>query len=275
MCEIYALECERFSFEVRNRHCPRREKRLKKRSSVIREKDARATIVSNPARRVEDHPLLVPVLDECTSIRERSERNRYWRKRKRVGLAVADEAVIADPVRETIIMVLPFDDLSPTKENAYFAAGMYEDVLHKVASIPGLPVIARHTAMKFSGTSKSPRDIGTELGITHLLTGTIRRAGDRLRINVYLISTDNEQQLWSGSYDKQMDDIFAIQSDVAIQIANEMQFNIDEAVTIRLVTKPTDNLVAYDLYLKGRELERLGTTAGVAESISLASLTLI
>ncbi|MEE8078782.1 MAG: hypothetical protein V3T18_07280, partial [Pseudomonadales bacterium] len=181
----------------------------------------------------------------------------------------ADDDVNTNPVKETSIMVLPFDDLSPTNENAYFAAGMYQDVLQKISGIPGLAVIARNTAMKFSGTSKSPRDIGTELGITHLLTGSVRRAGDQVRINVQLISTDSERQLWSESYDRQLDDIFAIQSDVATQIATAMRVNIDEAAETRLAAKPTDNLAAYDLYIKGRELERQGTTPSIAEASAL------
>ncbi len=180
-----------------------------------------------------------------------------------------DGDVDTNLVRETSIMVLPFEDLSPSNENAYFAAGMYEDVLHRISGTLGLPVIARNTAMKFSGTSKSPSDIGTELGITHLLTGSVRRAGDQVRINVQLISTDSERQLWSESYDRQLDDIFAIQSDVASQIATAMRVNIDEAATTRLALRPTDNLAAYDLYIKGRELSRLGTTASVAEAITL------
>ena len=175
----------------------------------------------------------------------------------------------ANAVRETSIMVIPFVDLSPNNENAYFVAGMYEDVLHRISASLGLPVIARNTAMKFSGTNKSHGDIGTELGITHLLTGSVRRSGNLIRINVQLISTKNEQQLWSESYDRKLDDIFAIQADVAMQIANAMQVNIDDAATTRLTTKPTDNLAAYDLYIKGRELARLGTTAGVTEAITL------
>ena len=203
-----------------------------------------------------------------------------WQDTDESVLPVAQERLPGDrgastkAAIETSIMVIPFDDLSPSNENAYFAAGMYEDVLHRISSSLGIPVIARNTAMKFSGTSKSPREIGTELGITHLLTGNVRRAGNQVRINVQLISTDSERQLWSDSYDEQLDDIFAIQSDVATKIAGKLQVNINEAAATKLATKPTDNLAAYDLYLQGRELARPGTTAGNAEAMRLFQQTI-
>jgi TolB-like protein len=180
-----------------------------------------------------------------------------------------DEPINVDPKRETSIMVLPFDDLSPADENSYFAAGMYEDVVHRISGIPGLAVIARNTAMKFAGTTKSARDIGNELAITHLLTGSVRRAGDQVRINVQLIGTDSDRQVWSKTYDRQLTDIFAIQSDVATQIAKAMEVSINVTTGKRLAATPTENLAAYELYIEGRELERLGTTAGIAEATTL------
>lgn len=188
-------------------------------------------------------------------------------------LPSAETKIDSNSVRETTIMVMPFKDLSPTNENAYFAAGMYEDVLHKVSGIPGLRVIARNTANKFIENRKSPADISKELGITHLLTGSVRRDKKQVRINVRLISTDNEWQLWSESYDRRLDDIFTIQSDLATQIASAMQVNIDKGAAKQLAVKPTDNLVAYDLYIEGRELARQGTTFRFSGSRTARSRT--
>jgi len=186
--------------------------------------------------------------------------------------------VVAAPVAETAsqlreampsIAVLPFDNLSPLEENAYFASGMHEDVLHNIAKIPNIQVIARNSVMLFQGVSRRPREIGQELGASHLVTGSVRRAGDQVRITVRLVDAPTEKQLWSEVYDRRLEDIFAIQSDVARRIADSLQVTLDVPSANRIGSKPTDNLAAYDLFVKGREIARIGTRESSEQAVSL------
>src|SRR6266542_1717193 len=151
------------------------------------------------------------------------------------------------------IAVLPFQNFSPDPENAFFADGMTEDILAQLAKIRNLKVVSRTSVMRYKGTQKPIREIAAELGVATVLEGSVRRAGNRVRIVGQLVDASTDEHLWSETYDRQLEDVFAIQSDVAQRIAASLQATLSPAEKKRIEERPTKNLLAYDLYLKGRE----------------------
>jgi len=151
------------------------------------------------------------------------------------------------------IAVLPFQNLSPEPENAYFADGMTEDILTQLAKIRDLKVISRSSVMQYKGTQKPIKAIAAELGVGVILEGSVRRSGDRVRIVGQLIDARTDEHLWAETYDRELKDVFSIQSEVAQQIAASLQATLSPAEKKRIEQRPTENLLAYDLYLKGRE----------------------
>jgi TolB-like protein len=118
--------------------------------------------------------------------------------------------------------VLPFENLSADAENEYFSDGITEDVLAQIAKISHLKVISRGAIRHYKNTEKSPREIGAELDVATLLMGTVRRDGDKLRVGCELVEAATGEQLWSGIYDRKMENVFAIQSEIAQQIAQTL-----------------------------------------------------
>ena len=151
------------------------------------------------------------------------------------------------------IAVLPFQNLSPDPENAYFADGITEDILTQLAKVGELKVIARTSVMQYKGGDKPIREIARELGVGTLLDGSVRRAGNRVRIAGQLIDARTEQHLWAETYDRELADIFAIQSEVAQQIAAALKTTLTPADKERIAQRPTASIEAYDLYVQGRE----------------------
>jgi len=152
------------------------------------------------------------------------------------------------------IAVLPFQNLSPNPENAFFTDGMTEDILTQLAKIRDLKVISRTSVMRYKGSQKPLREIAAELGVATVLEGSVRRAGERVRIVGQLVDARTDRHLWAETYDRELKDIFAIQSEVAQQIAAALRAALSPVEKRRIEQSPTRNLAAYDLYLKGREL---------------------
>ena len=152
------------------------------------------------------------------------------------------------------IAVLPLQNLSPDPENAFFADGMTEDILTQLAKIRDLKVISRTSVMRYKGTQKPVREIASELGVATVLEGSVRRAGNRVRIAGQLVDARTDEHLWAETYDRELKDVFAIQSDVAQQIAGALRATLSPAEKRRIEQSPTRDLAAYDQYLKGREL---------------------
>jgi serine/threonine protein kinase/Tfp pilus assembly protein PilF len=167
------------------------------------------------------------------------------------------------------IAVLPFQNLSPEAENAYFADGMTEDILTQLAKIRDLKVISHASVMQYKGTKKPIPAIAAELGVATVLEGSVRRAGDRVRITSQLIDARTDEHLWAEAYDRDLKDVFAIQSEVAQQIAAALRAALSPAEKKRIEQSPTRNLAAYDLYLKGRELYNHYVKADNEEAIGL------
>lgn len=151
------------------------------------------------------------------------------------------------------IAVLPLQNLSGDPEQDPFAAGITEDIITQLSKIGGLRVISRTSIWRYKDTRKSVPEIGRELNVAAILEGSVRRDGDRVRIVGQLIDARRDQHLWAETFDRRMDDIFEIQSEVAERIARELKVRLSPAERERLARKPTTNIDAYDLYAGGRE----------------------
>jgi len=152
---------------------------------------------------------------------------------------------------EQSIAVLPFTNLSPDPENEYFSDGITEEVINALARLGSLHVAARTSSFAFKGKREDLRVIGERLGVRTLLEGGVRRAGDRLRVTAQLVNAADGYQLWSERYDREMDDVFAVQDEIARAIADRLRVTLAQPEA-PLVRPGTGNLQAYDLYLKGR-----------------------
>ena len=167
--------------------------------------------------------------------------------------ANADAAPTADataPAVATGIGVLPFDNLSPDPENAFFAGGIHEEVLTRLARVDTLRVISRTSMERIAAEDLSVPEIGRRLGVTHVLEGSVRRAGEKVRITVQLIEAATDRHLWAENYDRTLDDVFAIQSEIALAIAGQLQVALSAGEQAALAEKSTGNPEAYDQYLR-------------------------
>src|SRR5213075_1319313 len=143
------------------------------------------------------------------------------------------------------IAVLPFQNLSDEKENAYFADGVQDDVLTNLSKINDLRVISRTSVMQYRGRPANLRDIGKALGVSNILEGSVRRSGNRVRVNVQLIDANTDEHLWANDYDRDVTDVFAIQSDLAGEIANALQARLSAGEKSQMTRKPTEHPEAY------------------------------
>jgi adenylate cyclase len=152
------------------------------------------------------------------------------------------------------IAVLPFENLSPGPEDSFFADGITEDIISTLSRISDIRVISRRSSMLYKDSDLPIRTIADELSVATILEGSVRRAGDALRISVQLIDAREDNTLWAELYDRQLDDIFAIQSEVAQNIAEILKARLTSDEAERIDNPPTGNLAAYEIFLKGREM---------------------
>ena len=150
------------------------------------------------------------------------------------------------------IGVLPFTNISPGSEDEYLADGMTEELITSLSGVRELTVIGRTSVMRYKGATKSLSEIGGELRAGSLIEGSVRRAGDRLRITVQLINSKSEGHIWAQNYDRRLEDIFAIQSEIAERVTKELKVRLVKSEKARIETPPTQSTEAYTLYLKGR-----------------------
>ncbi len=154
------------------------------------------------------------------------------------------------------IAVLPFANLSGDPENEYFSDGITEDILTHLSRIKDLQVTSRTSVMGYKGTNKQVPEIARELEVGTVLEGSVRRARGRVRVTAQLIDAGNDNHLWAETYDRTLEDIFAVQSDIAEMIAAALKAELTSEVAKRIRQHPTDNVAAYDHYLRGREAFR-------------------
>jgi TolB-like protein/class 3 adenylate cyclase/Tfp pilus assembly protein PilF len=161
----------------------------------------------------------------------------------------------ATPVLDKSIAVLPFDNLSSDKENAFFAQGIQDEIITTLSKISGLRVISRTSTARYKSAPENLPEIARDLRVSNILEGSVQKAGDRVHINVQLIQAETDAHLWAQSYDRQLIDIFAVEAEVAKQIADALRTTLSPQEKARVETKPTDNADAYVLYLRGREYQ--------------------
>jgi TolB-like protein len=167
------------------------------------------------------------------------------------------------------IAVLPFANMSPDPENAYFGDGLAEELINALAQIRGLRVASRTSSFRFRGGDVDVREIGERLNVAHVLEGSVRRAGDRLRVTAQLVDVPDGYHLWSRRFDREMQDIFRIQDDIACAIVEQLEVQLVGAGERTLVTCGTDNLEAYTAFLEGRYHLHSLTPEGWAASLPL------
>jgi TolB-like protein/tRNA A-37 threonylcarbamoyl transferase component Bud32/Tfp pilus assembly protein PilF len=201
---------------------------------------------------VRDEPPPLTFAQGIWSIIERCLRknpaNRFQNMRE---LKTALEASAARPTERPSIAVLPFANLSAEKDNEYFSDGLAEEILNALTQLQGLRVVARASAFAFRGRESAIAEIGEKLRVESILHGSVRRAGDRIRISVQLINVGDESQLWSERYDRELRDIFDIQDEIAKAVVAALRVRLGANPQGPIVKRYTDNLEAHSLYLKG------------------------
>jgi TolB-like protein/Tfp pilus assembly protein PilF len=194
-----------------------------------------------------------------------------WQVLRPVGEAVSfpsnhDGKLTASPTKDTLagtrpsileksIAVLPFDNLSDDKSNAYFAEGIQDEILTRLSKIGALKVISRTSTQKYKSAPDNLRDVGQQLGVAHVLEGSVQKIANAVHINVQLIKAATDEHLWAESYNRKLDDVFGVEGEVANAIADQLQAKLSGAEVRAVTDKPTQNAAAYDAYLRGLSIE--------------------
>ena len=162
---------------------------------------------------------------------------------------------------EKSIAVLPFENLSRDPDNAYFADGIQEEILTRLASIADLKVISRTSTLRYQSKPRNLSEIGKQLGVANILEGSVQKAADQVRVNVQLVNAQTDSHLWAETYDRKLTDVFGVESEIAKGIAESLQAKLTGREAQALGAKPTNNPEAYDAYLRGRAFEARGPYA--------------
>ena len=235
----------------------------------------RSMLASNPADRPQSARELLIALQHCRQVVEGTPRRRQRRivGALAMGLLIlatvslsnffyhrqpvpADASTAASVPPEKSIAVLPFENLSDDKANAYFAGGVQGELISALAKIADLKVISRTSVRQYqSGTSRNLRKIGVDLGVANIVEGSVQRSGGRVRVAVQLIDARTDAHLWSQAYDRNLTDIFSVESDVAKAIAESLHAKLTGSEEQAVEAEPTKNEAAYETYLRARQLE--------------------
>jgi TolB-like protein/tRNA A-37 threonylcarbamoyl transferase component Bud32/Tfp pilus assembly protein PilF len=167
-----------------------------------------------------------------------------------VGWSIWKSKFIGHPVANGVA-VLPFENLSPDPDNAYFADGIQQEVLTRLAGIAGLKVISRTSTQHYQSKPRNLREIAKQLGVANIVEGSVQKATDQIRVNVQLVNAQTDSHLWADTYDRKMTDIFGVESEIAKRIAESLQAKLTGREEQALAVKPTNNPEAYDAYLRG------------------------
>ena len=153
------------------------------------------------------------------------------------------------------IAVLPFENLSDDKSNAYFTEGIQDEILTRLSKIAALKVISRTSTMKYKSAPDNLRDVGKELGVAHILEGSVQKIANAVHVNVQLIRAASDEHLWAESYNRKLDDVFGVEGEVASSIADQLNARLSGTEQKAVTAKPTENVAAYDAYLRGLSIE--------------------
>ena len=159
------------------------------------------------------------------------------------------------------IAVLPFENLSRDADNGYFAEGIQEEILTRLAKIGDLKVISRTSTQRYQNKPRDLVEIAKQLGVATILEGSVQKAGDQVRVNVQLINAQTDSHLWADTYDRKLTDIFGVESDIAKRVAESLQAKLTGREEQALAVKPTNNPEAYDAYLRGLAFEARNTSS--------------
>jgi TolB-like protein/Flp pilus assembly protein TadD len=162
----------------------------------------------------------------------------------------------AEAIPAKSIAVLPFENLSDDPQNAYFADGVHDDILSSLAKISDLKVISRTSVRQYKEGARNLREIGQALGVAHILEGTVRRAGNRVRVNAQLINAQTDAHIWADTFDRELTNLFALQSELAERITAALRANLSARERASMQIHPTSDLAAYELFLRARDLFR-------------------
>jgi serine/threonine protein kinase/Tfp pilus assembly protein PilF len=264
--EVAARQAEELPLEqLKNTHVPARVVAL-----------LQSTLAVDPAKRPQSARELLSEIRRCYTKFSREARARQ----KRTALAVAGVALIVAAISggawmyqraqslaamERSIAVLPFENRSEDKANAYFAEGIQDEILTRLSKIADLKVISRTSTQHYKSAPENLAEIGKQLGVAHILEGSVQRSGDGVRVNVQLIKAANDSHLWADTFDRKLTDIFSVESEVAKAIAEQLRAKLTGQEEQVIAAKPTDNPEAYDAYLRGLaySLKTLNTPANV------------
>ena len=235
---------------------------------AILNREPRPLSEANPAMPPALAPILEKALEKDRSLRYQTAtelKTDLLRLRRKLEGSRSGPAAISDskaPGRsgERSIAVLYFENLSGVKEDEYLRDGITEDILTDLSKIKGLNVFPRTTVLAFRDQNATAADVCRQLRADYALEGSLRRAGNRLRINTQLVDAASGFQVWSERYDREMSDIFEVQDEIAHKIAEALRIKVTPKEQAELAAKPTENLQAYDLYLRGRSYARRRTT---------------
>ncbi len=183
--------------------------------------------------------------------------------------ALPAPAVAIPSINEKSIAVLPFANMSDDKDSAFFTDGMHEDILTNLALIRELHVVSRTSVLQYRGTTKTIRQIASELGVAYILEGSVRRAGNKVRVTGQLIHAATDEHVWAKNYDRDLTDIFSIQSALANEIAGALSAALSPQEKQLLDRRPTDNLAAYDSYMKARQLREMTGSQLINDAVTL------
>src|SRR5881296_3716082 len=161
------------------------------------------------------------------------------------------QPALAAEIDSKSIAVLPFENLSEEKANAYFADGIQDEILTRLSKIADLKVISRTSTQHYKSAPENLPEIARQLGVAHILEGRVQKSGDAVRVNVQLIKAANDSHLWADTFDRKLNDIFSVESEVAKAIADQLRAHLSGREEQVIAAKPTDNPEAYDAYLRG------------------------
>ena len=175
----------------------------------------------------------------------------------------------ATAMTEKSIAVLPFENLNKDEEDAFFAGGVQDEILTDLAKVADLKVISRTSVMKYkSDLERNLREIAKTLGVSYVVEGSVERAGGRVRVSAQLIDARSDTHLWAEHYDRDVADVFAVQTEIAQQIADQLQANLSPAEKTAIAERPTADLVAYAYYTKAKEIDFWGDWEGAEKSLN-------